>query len=171
MGLRQQRNRIYIDGLGNVVYGKRKSRVNMLTGGKTSKISAKASKSLENTGRSGKIESKDIVIHKSLGAKSKNYDIELPNREIVNLTEGTRITNIKVIAGKGRNRQIDEIDLLIEKWGGNEAEWQKKKGIGFIDYNGESYKVELHWYEEPTAGRHKWKVKPDADGNWFLEDE
>ena len=171
MGLRQQRNRIYIDGLGNVVYGKRKSRVNMLTGGKTSKISAKASKSLENTGRSGKIESKDIVIHKSLGAKSKNYDIELPNREIVNLTEGTRITNIKVIAGKGRDRQIDEIDLLIEKWGGNEAEWQKKKGIGFIDYNGESYKVELHWYEEPTAGRHKWKVKPDADGNWFLEDE
>lgn len=41
MGLRQQRNRIYIDGLGNVVYGKRKSRVNMLTGGKTTKISAR----------------------------------------------------------------------------------------------------------------------------------
>ena len=47
MGLRQQRNRIYIDGLGNVVYGKRKSRVNMLTGGKTSKISAKTSIALK----------------------------------------------------------------------------------------------------------------------------
>ena len=47
MGLRQQRNRIYIDGLGNVVYGKRKSRVNMLTGGKTAKISTKPSAALK----------------------------------------------------------------------------------------------------------------------------
>lgn len=117
------------------------------------------------------IESPDILIGKSLGAKSKNYDIELPNKEIVHLTEGTRITNIKVIAGKGRNRQIDEIDSLIEQFGGSETEWQKKKGLGYIDYDGESYHVELHWYEEPTVGKHKWKVKPDADGNWFIEEE
>lgn len=46
VGLKPQRDRIYIDGLGNVVYSKRKSRVNMLTGGKTAKISEKTGKGL-----------------------------------------------------------------------------------------------------------------------------
>ncbi len=132
---------------------------------------AKISKiTLEKSGKSGIMEAEEIIVGKSLGAKAKNYDIELPNKEIVHLTSGTRITNIQTIAGKGRNRQIDEIDNLIAMFGGSELEWQKKKGFGYVDYDGESYLAELHWYEEPTAGRHKWKVKPDADGNWFIED-
>lgn len=53
----------------------------------------------------------------------------------------------------------------------NEEKWQKKKGFGYIDYYGESYKVEIHWYEEPSVGQTDWKVKPDADGNWFYEGE
>lgn len=119
-----------------------------------------------------KSSSDDIIeVGKSVGAKAKNYDIELPNKEIVHLTEGTRITNIETIAGKGRNRKIDEVALLIEKYGGSESEWQKKKGLGYVDFDGESYLAELHWYEEPSAGRHKWKVKPDADGNWFKDDD
>ena len=112
----------------------------------------------------------DIEIFRSVGAKATNFDIELPDGEIVHLTEGTRVTKIQVIAGKGRDRQIDEIDILLFKWGGIAEQWQKKKGIGYVDYQGESYKANLHWYEEPTAGSHKWKVKPDADGNWFIED-
>jgi hypothetical protein len=128
-------------------------------------------KVLTNAGKSDKIKSPDIQIGKSIGAKAKNYDIELPNKEIVHLTEGSKITNIETIAGKGRNRQIDEIDLLLERYGGTASEWQKKKGLGYVDYDGESYHAELHWYEEPTVGRHKWKVKPDADGNWFIEDD
>lgn len=40
MGIKERRDRIYIDGLGNVVSGK-KPRINPLKGGKTSKISAK----------------------------------------------------------------------------------------------------------------------------------
>ena len=130
----------------------------------------KAAETFENSGNSGIIKSEDIIIHRSVGAKAKNYDIELPNKEIVHLTEGTRITHVETIAGKGRNRQIDEIGELVSRWGGSEFEWQKKKGIGYVDYDGESYCAELHWYEEPTAGKHKWKVKPDADGNWFIED-
>lgn len=130
----------------------------------------KSSKVLEKSEKSSKMDAEEIVDNKSLGAKAKNYDIELPNKEIVHLTEGTRITNIETIAGKGRNRQIDEVNDLIARWGGSEFEWQKKKGFGYVDYDGESYRAELHWYEEPTAGRHKWKVKPDADGNWFIED-
>ena len=128
-------------------------------------------KNLTKSVNNSKITSPDIKIGKSVGAKAKNYDIQLPNKEIVHLTEGSRITNIETIAGKGRNRQIDEIDILIEEFGGSALEWQKKKGLGYVDYEGESYRAELHWYEEPTAGRHKWKVKPDADGNWFIEDD
>lgn len=130
-----------------------------------------SAKGLENSEKSGIIKSSDIQIGRSVGAKAKNYDIELPNKEIVHLTEGTRITNIKTIAGKGRDRQIDEIDLIIPRYGGDPAEWQKKKGIGYVDYHGESYRAMLHWYEEPTAGKHKWKVKPDKDGNWFIDED
>lgn len=131
---------------------------------------ASASKVLTKTVKSNTIEEETIIIGRSVGAKAKNYDIELPNKEIVHLTEGTRVTNIETIAGKGRNRQIDEIDILLEQYGGTESEWQKKKGLGYVDYDGESYHAELHWYEEATVGRCKWKVKPDADGNWFIDD-
>lgn len=139
----------------NPIYNKSKNSGNVLT----------------NSVKSDKIYSPDIQIGRSIGAKSKNYDIELPNKEIVRLTEGTRITNIETIAGKGRERQIDEINELLAKYGGSAHEWQKKKGLGYVDYQGESYLARLHWYEEPTVGRHKWKVKPDADGNWFIEND
>jgi len=131
---------------------------------------AKAAKPLNNQGESGIMVAEDIVIPRSVGAKAANYKITLPDDSSTYLTEGTRITKVQVIAGKGRDRGIDELPGLLKKYGGSPDEWQKKKGIGFVDYNGESYKVELHWYEEPTAGKHKWKVKPDAAGNWFLED-
>ena len=115
--------------------------------------------------------SDDLWIGKSLGAKAKNYEVELPNGEKVHLSEGTRISKIETIAGKGRNRQIDEIDILLERYGGSEFEWMKKKGNGYVDYQGESYFVELHWYEEPSVGKHKWKVKADKDGNWFIYED
>lgn len=113
-----------------------------------------------------------INIGRSLGAKAKNYDVKLPNREIVHLTEGTSVTHVNIIAGKGRNRKIDIVNVLLDRYPGTqESEWVKAKGVGYIDYDGESYKAELHWYEEPSVGRVEWKVKPDADGNWFIEDD
>ena len=113
-----------------------------------------------------------INIGRSLGAKAKNYDVKLPNREIVHLTEGTSVTHVNIIAGKGRNRKIDIVNVLLDRYPGTqESEWVKAKGVGYIDYDGESYKAELHWYEEPSIGRVEWKVKPDADGNWFIEDD
>ena len=113
-----------------------------------------------------------INIGRSLGAKAKNYDVKLPSREIVHLTEGTSVTHVNIIAGKGRNRKIDIVNVLLDRYPGTkESEWVKAKGVGYIDYDGESYKAELHWYEEPSVGRVEWKVKPDADGNWFIEDD
>jgi len=114
----------------------------------------------------------DIEIGRSLGAKIKNFDILLPDGNITQLTEGTRITNIEVIAGKGKNRKIDIIDILVDKYGGNPNEWQKIKGIGYIDdidNDGESCKTELHWYQEPVVGKVEWKIKLDKGGNWYVD--
>ncbi len=114
----------------------------------------------------------DVYIPKGVGAKQKNILVRLPNGQRVVLTPGSRITKVQTIAGLGRNRKIDMVDILTAKYPGTDAlKWQKKKGIGYVDFDGESYKAELHWYEEPTVGRVEFKIKPDADGNWFYEDE
>lgn len=113
----------------------------------------------------------DIIIPQSVGAKAKDILVTLPTGEQIRVTPGTRITHVQTIAGLGRNRQIDIIDRLLDVYPGTDAlKWQKKKGIGYVDYEGESYKAELHWYEEPSVGRVEFKIKPDADGNWFYED-
>lgn len=115
----------------------------------------------KNTEKSSeKNEKNSIIIAKSLGAKARNYDVSMPDGSITHFTEGTRIENIKTIAGKGRNRQIDMVDVLVDNYGGSASEWQKKKGLAYIDLEDESIKCEVHWYEEPTAGRHDFKVKP-----------
>jgi len=101
--------------------------------------------------------------------KLKDIEILLPDGEIGYLTKGTKIENIQVIAGKGRDRKIDIIDILMDKFKGDPLEWQKKKGFGYIDYGGESFKVELHWYEEPSIGKVYCKIKTDEGGNWFYE--
>ena len=100
---------------------------------------------------------------------ARNYNVELPTGEYTHFTEGTRITNIEVIAGKGRIRKIDEVDILVEKYGGAASEWQKKKGIGYVDFQNESYKAEVHWYEEPSIGRVKFKTKA-YNGEWIIDE-
>lgn len=112
-----------------------------------------------------------IAIPHSLGAKALNYDVKLPDGTYAQLTEGTRITNVKIIAGSGRERQIDMIQALLDRYPGtSETAWTKRKGIGYIDYLGESYKAELHWYEEPSVGRVEFKIKT-KNGAWFIDDE
>lgn len=105
----------------------------------------------------------DIEIPRSVGAKGANYEVLMPDGTFTNFKEGTRITNVQTIAGKGRNRQIDEIDNLLIKFGGSEFEWQKKKGIGILvnnDFDEETYiEAEVHWYEEPTVGKVNFKCK------------
>ena len=43
--------------------------------------------------------------------------------------------------------------------------------IAYVDDYGESDKANSHWYQEPGVGRVEWKVKPDADGNWFIDED
>lgn len=129
-------------------------------------------KALAKAAKSGIIKEPDIYIGRSVGAKAKNYRVTLPDGTYTELTENTLITNIQVIAGKGRKREIDAIDRLMERFPeSTEEEWQKKKGFGYVDVDGESYKVELHWFEEHTHDIiYDMKVKPDQSGNWYYDD-
>lgn len=113
-------------------------------------------------------------IGRSVGAKAKNYDVYDPGTgTFVKLAEGTRITQPKnhVMAGKGRDRQIDCLDWLVDKYGGDAVQWTKEKGFGFIeDEYGEIHQVELHWYQEPSVGKVEMKLKY-RDGRVYLDDE
>lgn len=116
------------------------------------------------------------VIGRSLGAKAKEVLAYNPlTGENVKLSEGTRITQPKnhVMAGEGRDRQIDEIDFLLDKFGGSAVKWTKEKGFGYVDDDyGEPRKVELHWYQEPTVpGKHKMKIKLQPNGRIYLDDD
>ena len=110
----------------------------------------------------------------SVGAKAKNYQILNPQTGgFVQLVEGTRITQPKnhIMAGQGRERQIDCIDWLIDKYGGDAVQWTKEKGFGFVaDDFGEARMVELHWYQEPTVGKVEMKIK-ERDGRIYIDDE
>ena len=112
-----------------------------------------------------------ITIGRSVGAKAKNYRVKLPNGEYTEFAEGTRITDIVTIAGKGKKRTIDEVQRLIYQYPDTvETEWQKKKGFGYLIDNGEIYKAEVHWYYEPSIGDVEHKVKTH-NGEWRIYDD
>lgn len=113
------------------------------------------------------------TIGRSVGAKAKNYDVYDPlTGTFIKLAEGTRITQPKnhIMAGKGRERQIDNIDWLIDKYGGDAVQWTKEKGFGYIeDEYGELHQVEIHWYQEPSVGKVEMKLKY-RDGRAYLDE-
>ena len=48
---------------------------------------------------------------------------------------------------------------LAREFGGEPSKWQHAKGIGTVNYNGEEVKAEVHWFQEETVGKVKFKVK------------
>lgn len=116
------------------------------------------------------------TIHKSVGAKSKNYDVYNPlTGGYIHLAEGTNITQPKnhIIAGKGRERQIDCIDWLMDEYPGvDEEEWTKEKGFGYVlDEYGDKRKVELHWYQNPVNGKVEMKIKRQPGGEIYIDED
>lgn len=121
---------------------------------------------LENTGESSRIKLQDIFIRKSVGAKSRNYDILDPRTgEIFHFAEGTRIQNPEVFAGKGVRKPLHEgvAEGLSEQCGGTPEKWQHCKGDGIIDWYGEERPAEVHWFQEESVGKVKFKVKEWLD--------
>lgn len=105
---------------------------------------------------------KDTIINKAVGAKSRNYDIKDPKTgDIYHFSEGTRIQNSQVFAGKGTKHPLHEGvgEGLTEQFGGSVSKWQHCKGHGIIDYYGDNRPAEVHWFQEETVGKVKFKVK------------
>ena len=105
---------------------------------------------------------KDTYIVKTLSAKGKNYDIVDPETgEIFHFAGGTRIQNSQVFAGKGTKHSLHPgvAEGLSEQIGGSPSKWQHCKGHGVIDYYGEERPAEVHWFQEETVGKVKFKVK------------
>lgn len=115
-----------------------------------------------NSANGGIIKLEDIQIFRTLSARAKNYDVLDPQTgEYFKFVEGTRIQNAQVFAGKGCKKPLnDEVAKgLSEQIGGTPERWQHAKGDGVINYFGEERKAEVHWFQEETVGKHKFKVK------------
>lgn len=123
---------------------------------------------LEKSGKSSTISLEDTLIHRSVGAKSRNYDVISPDSgDVFHFVEGTKIQNSEVFAGKGTKHSLHEgvAEGLAEQYGGNPEKWQHCKGNGVIDFEGEERKAEVHWFQEENVGKVKFKVK-----RWIDED-
>lgn len=119
-------------------------------------------KSLGTLPPSGRRYMADIPILKSVGAKTKNYKILDPNTgDHFQFAEGSRIRNVEVFAGLGSKKALlpEVAKGLSEQLGGKPERWQHCKGMGTIDYSGEERPAEVHWFQEESVGRVKFKVK------------
>lgn len=102
----------------------------------------------------------DELLPRSLGAMWQNYAILMPDGTHARFVEGTRLQNKEAFAGKGCKRKIDCVNSLVRRFGGKAEEWQKLKAIAYIRLpNGEIEKAEVHWYEEPSVGKKRFKYK------------
>ena len=99
--------------------------------------------------------------------KNKNYDVIGPDGTIYNFVEGTKLQNIKIFAGKGTKYPLHDgvPEGLAKELGGKSENWQHVKAIGILDDRGEERKAEVHWFQELTVGKVKFKVKEWLDEN------
>ena len=102
--------------------------------------------------------SRNIKIGKSLGASRKNYPVKLPEGGYANFAQGSEITKIKVIAGKGSKTNIRNAIFLENKYNIPADEWKKVRGEGIVIVNKKAQKAEVHWYEADDM-RVEMKVK------------
>ena len=114
----------------------------------------------------GKIDDEEVAIPKSLGAKAKNYKVFDPlSGDYFYFVEGTKIKNPKVFAGKGGVKPLapEVVEGLCEQIGGKSSEWQHCKGFGILDFYGEDREAEVHWFQESSVGKHKFRLKKWLD--------
>ena len=103
---------------------------------------------------------KDTLIHRSLGAKAKNYDVmDLETGEIYHFAENTRIQNSEVFAGKGTSSEYRRAYKYAEKYGGEIKDWQHCKGDAIIRTTDGDFKAEVHWSQCEGFGKHDFFIK------------
>lgn len=113
-----------------------------------------------------KIPIKDIIIHKSVGAKYRNYKVVNKDTGVeYEFAHGTRIQDSEIFAGKGTKRPLHEgvAEGLSERYGGTPSKWQHAKGHGVLvdKETGEEFEAEVHWFQEETVGKVGFKLKKE----------
>lgn len=102
----------------------------------------------------------DEIIGRSVGAKSKNYDIlDLSTGSVYHLVEGTRLQNVEVFAGKGTRTEFRDAIKYSQRYGGELSDWQHAKGVGIVNTPGGGTKAELHWIQCEGVGKKEMFVK------------
>ena len=116
---------------------------------------------------------KDIVVPNSVGAMAKKIYVKKDKIELkqsissdkIYLKQGTHITGVKVIAGKGVRRDIDDINRLVNTYKLSNGElsvkddWQKVRGTAIVTDGVNELKAEVHWYQCENIGKVEWKIK------------
>lgn len=111
---------------------------------------------------------KDTLIRKSVGAKSRNYKVvDKATGVEYQFAPGTRIQDSEVFAGKGTRHPLHEgvAEGLTNEFGGKVSNWQHAKGYGVLvdPDTQEDRDAEVHWFQEETVGKVKFKVKEWLD--------
>ena len=108
------------------------------------------------------IKADEFTIGVGVGAKAKNYEV-LDTRTGISyqFVEGTRVKDPTVFAGYRGPKPLyaDTVAGLVEEFGGEPDKWQHVKGIGILDVDGEEIMAEIHWFQEESVGKVKFKIK------------
>lgn len=106
----------------------------------------------------------DEYVLKSVGAKSRNYDImDLQTGEKYHLAEGTKLQNKEVFAGKGSKTEYRNAYKYAEKYGGNEDNWQHVKANAELETGDGIFPAEVHWSQCEGIGKVDFFVKKWLD--------
>ena len=102
----------------------------------------KTKKTVENSAKSSR-----IIVHKSLGAAAKNYQVKLmEGNGHTRLVENQKIEG-KTFAGRGTDSEIRDRFRLESDYHIPADEWEKVSGKGYVILDGKRVLAELHWYE------------------------
>lgn len=135
MGLKQQKERIYGDGLGKL--------------GTSSKLNLILN---------------DIQLPKSVGARWSNYDIiYMETGEHFKFAEGTRLQNVQIFAGKGVKSPFRKAEKYARLYGGDPKDWQHVKAIAYVETNDGIRKADVHWFQCQNVGKVRFKIKEWLD--------
>lgn len=103
-----------------------------------------------------------FIIGRSVGSQAKNFPIIDKETGIeYRFVEGTRVENPTVFAGYRGVKPLnpDTVAGLVGEYGGKPEKWQHAKGVGTLDVDGDEVKAEVHWFQEESIGKVKFKIK------------
>ena len=103
---------------------------------------------------------KDEFVRKSVGARSRNYDImDLATGEVYHLADGSKLQDKKVFAGKGTNVPYRKAQKYAERYGGRPEDWQHVKAIGVVHTEDGDFLAEIHWSQCDGIGKQEMFIK------------